>query len=125
MTVGSALITLTKDYSNLPFFIAVRLDDCGRLSAAYVRKMIEHMDNLKNVKVGQIVGLLRDGSRVADICSGCIFADNNGLNYSVDDVVYRELKELEDFEYFLLAGPERVHIIASDGTGCLFKKHQF
>lgn len=121
---GNVLITLSKDYSNLPmpFVIGVQLDERGRLNVGYVRKLIKDMDNLKTVKVGQIVGILRDGSRVADICSGCVFADNNGLNYSVDDVVYRDLKELEDFEHFLLTGPERLHIIASDGTGCLFKK---
>lgn len=118
----SVLITLTKDYSHHPIFIAAQLDEHGRLCAGHVRRMIERMDNLKNVKVGQLIGLLKDGSHVVDICSGCVFADCNGLDYSIENVVYTELKELKDCEYFLLAGPERVHIIASDGSGCLFKK---
>ena len=98
MSCGSVLITLTKGYSNLPipFFVDTQLDECVRLNVGDVHKFIQCMGNVKNVKVGQIVGILRDGSRVVDICSARVFADNNGLNYNVEDM-YRELKELEDF----------------------------
>ena len=118
----AVLFTLNREYSSqtLPITIGIELNEDGRLPAARVRKIVKCLDEMNHVKVGQIIGTLRDGSSVADICCGVIFADKDGLNYFIKDIVRTEIKELEDGDNFLLAGSEHIHIVASDGTSPWF-----
>ena len=113
MSGGYIMATMSVNDPNLPetFHIALQLDENGRLRADNVRKALQLLTNAKRVNVGQMYGVVLDGTRVVDIRDEKVFADKDGLNYKITDVIHRLYKEFEDFEHFQLAGPENIHII--------------
>ena len=113
MTRGYTMASMSVNDPSLPatFYIALELDENGRLRADTVRKTLQRLTNAKCINVGQMYGVIVDGTRVVDIRDEKVYADKDGLNYKIGDVIHRLYKEFEDFEYFQLAGPENIHIL--------------
>ena len=115
MSDKAIVVTLSLDYCDitLPFSCGFLLDAEGRLKASHVRKAVISIQKAKEVKVGQMVAVLKkDGSPVVDIRSGCLFADKNGKEYFITETERREFKVLNDSDYFELAGEAHIHIVA-------------
>ena len=126
MSDNHVIIKYTKDWAtnSMPVLLAAPLDQRGRLNAGCLRRCIAGAEHrrLRDITIGQGIGVLRDGTLVADTFTGHIYLDKDGVTYGSKDLVDHKLKELVDCDFVRLAGSECILILVSDGSLPMFDK---
>ena len=95
----------------------------GKLTVGKVRALLSQYEskNKKDLRIGQLKGITKDGTIVVDVNCGILFADENGLNYSHKDVKdVKVIEYLSDSHVIATCGSKGCNIIVSDGSTQLF-----
>ena len=85
----------------------------GFVLAKDVRSLVGVIENETNVKIGQVKGILADGTKVVDIFSGVLCGDRHGFAYSFSRVECVKFEFYDDVDRLLIPKDLRPWLIAS------------